>query len=55
MSKALDALSAIGYQLAGLDPKARHQQVTLVDNSVRPNESYTALVPGPLVNTLRPG
>ena len=55
MSKALDELSTIGYQLAGLDPKARYQQVTLVDNSVRPNESYTALVPGPLVKTLRLG
>ena len=35
----------MGLKMLNLDPKVRYWQITLVDNSVRPNKSYTALLP----------
>lgn len=48
----MNALPEIGIKLLGLDPAIRYLQITLVDNSVRPNESYTALVPDHLARRL---
>ena len=47
--KDIQNLSDMGMKMLGLDPKKRYRQITLVDNSVRPNRSYTALVPDHLV------
>ena len=44
-TKEANALPDLGIKLLGLDSAIRYRQITLVDNSVRPNESYTALVP----------
>lgn len=44
-TKAVDALPEFGLKLLGLNPKDRYWQITLVDNTVRPNESFTALIP----------
>ena len=50
---AIGGLSTMGLKLLGLDPKLRYWQITLVRNDVRPNESYTALVPEHLAQGLR--
>ena len=48
-------LSDLGSKLLGLDSRVRYRQITLIDNRVRPNESYTALVPDHLARGLRLG
>ena len=52
---AIEDLSAMGMKLLGLDPKARYWQITLIRNNLRPNESYTALVPQHLAQHLKQG
>ena len=52
---SVDRLSELGLKLLGLDPKTRYRQITLVANSVRPNESYTALIPDALAQGLESG
>ena len=51
----VDELSELGRKLLGLDPKMRYRQITLVANSVRPNESFTALIPDALARGLELG
>ena len=50
---AIDDLSTMGRKLLGLDPNARYWQITLVQNNVRPNGSFTALIPEYLVRDLK--
>ena len=45
LTAKLKELSPIGYKLAALDPQALYKQITVIDDSVRPRESYTALAP----------
>ena len=45
-------LSDLGLKLLGIEPGVRYRQITLVDNGVRPNESYTALIPDRLARGL---
>lgn len=52
-TKEVEAISEIGSKLLGLDPAIRYRQITLVNNRVRPNESYTALVPDHLARRLK--
>jgi len=52
---AIESLSVMGKKLLGLDGHSSYWQITLVRNDVQPNESYTALIPAPLVRTLRRG
>lgn len=51
----IESLPVMGKKLLGLEAHFRYWQVTLVRNDVQPNESYTALIPAPLVRTLRRG
>lgn len=51
-TKDIGALSELGVKLRGLDPGAIYRQITLVDTSTRPNESYTALIPDRLMQGL---
>ena len=51
----VDALPELGLKLLGLDPKMRYRQITLVNNTARPNESFTALVPNHLAQGLELG
>jgi hypothetical protein len=46
----IEALSAIGRQMLGLDKKAKYLQVNLLVNSERPNLSYTCVMPEPLAD-----
>ena len=48
----VDALPELGLKVLGLDPKMRYWQITLVDNTARPNKSFTALVPNHLAQGL---
>lgn len=43
-TKAVNTLPEFGQRLIGLDPTVRYRQITLVDNTVRPNQSFTALI-----------
>lgn len=52
---SVDKRPELGLKLLGLDPKIRYRQITLVDNSVRPNESFTALIPNTLAQGLKVG
>ena len=54
-TKDVATLPDLGLKLLGLDSRVRYRQITLVDNRVRPNESYTALVPDHLARGLRLG
>ena len=51
----VDALPELGLKVLGLDPKMRYWQITLVDNTARPNKSFTALVPNHLAQGLERG
>ena len=50
---AIEALPEFGIRLLGLDPAINYWQITLVDNGIRPNESFTALLPGPVARGLK--
>ncbi len=52
---SVDELSELGRKLLGLNPKMHYRQITLVANSVRPNESFTALIPDALARGLEIG
>lgn len=52
-TKEVHALPDFGKKLRSLDPRVRYWQITLVDNGVRPNKSYTALIPDGLARSLR--
>ncbi len=54
-TKDIEDLPALGYQLLGLDPETSYRQITLVDNSIRPNESFTALIPDHMARSLEWG
>ena len=43
----------MGRKLLRLDPNARYWQITLVQNNVRPNGSFTALIPEYLARDLK--
>lgn len=45
-------LSDLGLKLLGIESGVRYKQITLVDNGVRPNKSYTALIPDHLARGL---
>ena len=51
----VNTMSELGYKLHGLDPTMRYRQITLVDTKVRPNESFTALIPDHLAQGLKRG
>ena len=51
----VDALPELGLKVLGLDPKMRYWQITLVNNTARPNKSFTALVPNHLAQGLELG
>ena len=53
--KEANALPELGIKILGLDPSVRYRQITIVNNGVRPNESYTALVPDDLTRGLSLG
>ena len=53
--KEANALPELGIKILGLDPSVRYRQITIVNNGVRPNESYTALVPDDLTQGLSLG
>jgi len=42
----------MGLHLRGLEPGVHYQQITLVDNAIRPNESFTAFIPDVLAQGL---
>lgn len=52
LTAKLKELNPIGYKLAGLDPQALYKQITVIDDSVRPRESYTALAPERLIENV---
>lgn len=52
-TRDIAALPDLGRKLLGLDSRVRYRQITLVNNRVLPNESYTALVPDRLARGLR--
>ena len=54
-TKDIEALPAHGYQILGLDPETSYRQITLVNNSIRPNESFTALIPDHMARSLKCG
>ena len=54
-TSAIDALPTMGKKLLGLDANVSYWQITLVQNHIRPNESYTALVPEYLARSLNRG
>ena len=49
LTAELKNLNPIGYKLAGIDPQVLYKQITVIDDSVRPRESYTALAPEHLI------
>lgn len=51
-TEEVGTLGEYGRQFLGLEPGAHYWQITLVDNRVRPNESFTALVPERLAQHL---
>ncbi len=52
-TEEVGTLGEYGRQLLGLEPGAHYWQITLVDNRVRPNESFTALVSERLAQHLK--
>ena len=52
-TKMVDALPAYGRKMYGLQPDWQYNQVTLVDNSAQPNQSFTALVPESLLSGVK--
>ena len=52
-TETVKALPEFGSKLFGLNPKMNYWQITLVDNRIRPNESFTALIPDPLTHGLK--
>lgn len=54
-AKDVSALPVLGRKLLGLDPALCYRQITLVDNTVRPNESYTVIIADHLTRSFRIG
>ena len=52
LTAKLKELGPIGYKLARLDPQGLYKQITVIDDSVRPCESYTALAPERLIENV---
>ena len=52
LTKKVNAFLQSGIRLSNLDPRTHYRQITLVDNRVRPNASYTALIPDGLTRGL---
>ena len=52
MTNKVSAFPRPGLRLSKLDPRTHYGQITLVDNGVRPNASYTALIPDGLAQDL---
>lgn len=52
-TKVQESLPEFGKKLFGIDPKLTCCQVTLVDNTDRPNKSFTGLAPSHLVEGLK--
>lgn len=44
-TKEIADLPEMGLKLLGIEPGITYRQITLVDNQIRPNESYTAFIP----------
>lgn len=51
-SKKVNAILQSGMRLSNLDPRSHYGQITLVETRVRPNKSYTALIPDDLARGL---
>ena len=51
-TKEIAALPAMGLKLLGIESGGGHRQITLVDNRMLPNKSYTALIPDDLSRRL---
>lgn len=52
LTKKVNAILQSGMRLSNLDPRSHYGQITLVETRVRPNKSYTALIPDDLARGL---
>lgn len=53
--RSVKQLPKMGYRILGLDPTERYHQITLIDSSLSPNESFTALIPAVLTRNVEKG